>query len=81
MNRALTLIYAGEELYRASDKAQCLIDATTARLTAATEALAVTTTTASALTWLVPKLPQFARLHPATDVRIFASNDMVDLHY
>jgi len=79
VNRALTLTHAGEELYRASDEALSLIDATTDRLTGSVGALAVTTTTALASTWLVPKLPQFARLHPGTDVRIFASNDLVDL--
>jgi DNA-binding transcriptional LysR family regulator len=79
VNRALTLTHAGEELFRASDEALGLIDATTDRLTGSAGALAVTTTTALASTWLVPKLPQFARLHPGTDVRIFASNDMVDL--
>ena len=79
VNRALTLTHAGEELYRASDEALGLIDATTERLAGTVGALAVTTTTALASTWLVPKLPQFARLHPGTDVRIFASNDMVDL--
>jgi DNA-binding transcriptional LysR family regulator len=79
VNRALTLTHAGEQLYRASDEALGLIDATADRLTGSAGALAVTTTTALASTWLVPKLPQFARLHPGTDVRMFASNDMVDL--
>jgi DNA-binding transcriptional LysR family regulator len=79
VNRALTLTLAGEQLYRASDEALGLIDATTDRLTGSVGALAVTTTTALASTWLVPKLPQFARLHPGTDVRMFASNDWVDL--
>src|SRR5258706_283530 len=79
VNRALTLTHAGEELYRASDEALGLIDAATDRLTGSARALAFTTTTALASTWLVPKLPQFTRLHPGTDVRIFASNDMVDL--
>jgi len=79
VNRALTLTHAGEELYRASEEALALIDSTADRLSGSTGALAVTTTTALASTWLVPKLPRFARLHPGTDVRIFASNDMVDL--
>jgi DNA-binding transcriptional LysR family regulator len=79
VNRALMLTHAGEDLYRASDEALGLIDAAAARLSGSERALAVTTTTALASTWLVPKLPRFARLHPRTDVRIFASNDMVDL--
>jgi LysR family transcriptional regulator, glycine cleavage system transcriptional activator len=56
-----------------------LIDAATERLSGSAGALAVTTTTALASTWLVPKLPRFARLYRGTDVRLFASNDMVDL--
>ena len=79
VNRALTLTHAGEELYRASDEALALIDAATARLAGSAGVLAFTTTTALASTWLVPKLPRFARLHPGTDVRIFATNDAVDL--
>ena len=79
VNRALTLTHAGEELYRATDEALGLIDATTERLIGSSGTLAVTTTTALASTWLVPKLRQFARLHPGIDVRIYASNDMVDL--
>ena len=78
-NRALTLTHAGEDLYRASNEALLLIDAATDRLTGSTNALAVTTTPALASTWLVPKLPRFARLHPGTDVRIFATSDAVDL--
>src|SRR5690242_4945912 len=46
VNRALTLTHAGDELYRASEQALELIDATTSRLAAASEALAVTTTPA-----------------------------------
>lgn len=79
VNRALTLTHAGEELYKASEEALALIDSVTDRLSGSTRALAITTTTALASTWLVPKLPQFARLHSGIDVRIFASNDMVDL--
>lgn len=79
VNRALMLTHAGEELYKASDEALALIDAATDRLSGSAHALAITTTTALASTWLVPKLPLFARTHPGIDVRIFASNDMVDL--
>jgi len=79
VNRALTLTHAGEDLYRATDEALGLVDATIDRLTGSVDAVAVTTTTALASAWLVPKLPRFARLHPGIDLRIFASNDMVDL--
>ena len=78
-NRTLQLTHAGEELYRAVDEALALIDATTRRLTGSARTLAVTTTSALASTWLAPKLPQFIRLHPKIDVRLAATNDMVDL--
>jgi len=41
--------------------------------------LAVTTTVALASTWLVPRLPRFAQLHPEIDMRLVASNDAIDL--
>jgi DNA-binding transcriptional LysR family regulator len=79
VNRALQLTHAGEELYRATDDALGLIDATAARLSGSQRSLAVTTTVALASTWLVPKLPRFTRKHPQLDVRIAASNDWLDL--
>jgi len=79
VNRALQLTQAGAELYRAVDEALALIDGATERLAGSSGALAITTTTALASLWLVPKLPGFARAHPDIDVRIAASNDMVDL--
>src|SRR5207248_2393414 len=75
VNRALTLTHAGEELYRASDEALALIDTATDRLTGSAGALAVTTTTALASTWLVPRLPRSARYaRPQTSVRTSGSN-------
>jgi LysR family glycine cleavage system transcriptional activator len=79
VNRALQLTHAGEELYRAADEALALIDAAADRLAGSGRALAVTTTTAFASLWLVPRLPQFTRLHPGIDVRIAASNETVNL--
>jgi len=79
VNRALKLTHAGEALYHATDEALKLIDAATDRLVASGRALGVTTTAALASLWLVPRLPDFARSNPDTDVRIVASNDRIDL--
>lgn len=79
VNRALKLTHAGEALYRAADDALNLIDAATDRLVASGRTLGVTTTAALASAWLVPRLGDFARANPDTDVRIVASNDRIDL--
>jgi LysR family glycine cleavage system transcriptional activator len=79
VNRTLQLTHAGAELHRTAQEALAAIDATTTRLTSSGGLLAVTTTTALASAWLVPRLPRFARRHPELDVRVAASNDMVDL--
>ena len=81
VNRGLALTVAGEELYRSIDEPLRLIDEATHRIagTAAGRTISVTTTTALASTWLVPRLPRFTRTHPGIDVRIAASNEMLDL--
>src|SRR5204862_3818958 len=79
VNRGLELTKAGEELYRAVDEALERIDAAALRVSGAIRTLSVTTTVAMASTWLVPRLPRFARLHPEIDMRVMASNDWVDL--
>ena len=79
VNRALQLTQAGQELYSAVDEALALIDAASMRVAGAWRALSVTTTVALASTWLVPRLPRFAQLHPEIDMRLVASNDAIDL--
>lgn len=79
VNRGLELTHAGEELYRATEEALALIDATTERLARYRESVALTTTTALASLWLVPRLAQFTREHPAIDVRVAANNELLDL--
>jgi LysR family transcriptional regulator, glycine cleavage system transcriptional activator len=79
VNRALRLTHAGEALYRATDEAIALIDAATERIAGSERTLGVTTTAALASLWLVPRLPQFTRLHSGTDVRIVATNDRIDV--
>jgi DNA-binding transcriptional LysR family regulator len=79
VNRALELTQTGEELFRAIDEALTLIDNATQRVAGPWRTLAVTTTVALASTWLVPRLPRFAELHPEIDLRIVSSNDAIDL--
>jgi DNA-binding transcriptional LysR family regulator len=79
VNRALQLTEAGQQLYRATDEALGLLDAALDRIASPGNTIALTTTPALASTWLVPHLPHFARLHPEFDVRLVASNDMLDL--
>jgi DNA-binding transcriptional LysR family regulator len=79
VNRTLQLTQAGKELYRATDEALALIDSATERLSGSGGVMGVTTTTALASLWLVPRLPGFTRVHPEVDVRVAATNDAVDL--
>ena len=79
VNRSLQLTRAGTELFRTAQDALAAIDAATTRLTSGGQQVAVTTTTALASTWLVQRLPRFARRHPEFDVRVAGSNDYVDL--
>lgn len=79
VNRALQLTLAGQELFRAVDEALGLIDAAAVRVTGAATTVSMTTTVALASTWLVPRLPRFTGQHPEIDLRVVASNDMLDL--
>ena len=79
VNRALELTAAGQELYVAVEEALGLIDAAALRVAGSMRTLSVTTTVALASTWLVPRLPRFAQLHPDIDMRFVAGNHMVDL--
>jgi LysR family transcriptional regulator, glycine cleavage system transcriptional activator len=79
VNRSLQLTAAGWELYRAVEQAMAIIDSATERIGNPAQRLSLTTTSALASLWLVPKLPGFTRLHAGVDVRIVASNDMLDI--
>ena len=79
VNRSLQLTAAGAELFRAVDEALGLIDTAAQRLIDPWRTLAVTTTVALASTWLVPRLRGFQKAHPEIDLRLVASNDMIDL--
>lgn len=80
-NRTLKLTQAGEDLYRAVDEALALIDAATRRVTGRGRTLAITATVPFASLWLAPRLPRFADLHPDVDIRIAASDDVLDLEH
>lgn len=79
VNRTLRLTHEGEQLYRAVDEAIDAIDAAARRIVGAGRTLAVTTTVPLASMWLGPRLPRFASNHPEIDMRLTASNDVLDL--
>ncbi|MGQ0543791.1 MAG: LysR substrate-binding domain-containing protein [Betaproteobacteria bacterium] len=79
--RGLTLTDAGQALYRAVDEAFNLIDSATDQIAGAAgrQNLTITTNVASASLWLVPRLTRFSRLCPDINVRIVATNKVVNL--
>jgi DNA-binding transcriptional LysR family regulator len=79
VNRALRLTPEGEQLYRVVDEAIESIDATTRQIADTGCTLSVTTTVPLASTWLGPRLPRFVLKHPQIDLRVTASNDVLDL--
>jgi LysR family glycine cleavage system transcriptional activator len=79
VNRTLRLTQAGEQLYRATDEALALIDATTEQVAGAARSLSITTTVPFASLWLGPRLPAFTRRHPDIRLRLVASNDNLDI--
>jgi DNA-binding transcriptional LysR family regulator len=79
-HRALALTEAGRVLQHAVvDCLERLRDAT-ARVRASTvlRQVAVTTTTGFASLWLIPRLARFTADHPLVDVRISATNEVLD---
>lgn len=79
VNRALQLTHAGQTLYRATDDALTMIDVATERVAGVGRTLGISTTSALASLWLVPRLPRFIRRHPGVDLRIVATNDTLNL--
>ncbi|NML48161.1 LysR family transcriptional regulator [Ramlibacter sp. G-1-2-2] len=80
-HRALALTPAGRILQRAvEDSLERLRDAA-ARIRSTDRArhVAVTCTTGFASFWLIPRLARFTAAHPEVDVRISATQDLVDL--
>jgi len=80
-HRALALTPAGRILQRAvEDSLERLRDAAARiRATDAARHVAVTCTTGFASFWLIPRLARFTAAHPEVDVRISATQELVDL--
>jgi LysR family glycine cleavage system transcriptional activator len=79
--RALELTVAGERMYAAVRQALLAVDRTVDEIRGEGIAPRVTVTTYASFAslWLVPRLPDFQRAHPGIDIRIDASDRMVDL--
>lgn len=79
--RALELTAAGERLYAVVRQALQAVDRTVDEIRgdAGTPRVTVTTYASFASLWLVPRLADFQRQHPGIDIRIDASDRMVDL--
>jgi DNA-binding transcriptional LysR family regulator len=78
--RALLLTENGQLFYRAVQEALEKLHDSTRRLRGATapDTVVVATTPGFASLWLIPHLAGFTRANPRVDVRISATNDMVD---
>lgn len=80
VNRGLDLTDAGRTLHRAvSEALRRIEDAVDGLGRDSAPELTVTTNVPFASLWLAPRLPHFARLHPEVDLRIAASNKVVNL--
>jgi LysR family transcriptional regulator, glycine cleavage system transcriptional activator len=79
--RALELTAAGERLFAVARQALLAIDRTVDEIRGdgGTPRVTVTTYASFASLWLVPRLPDFQRAHAGIDIRIDASDRMVDL--
>jgi DNA-binding transcriptional LysR family regulator len=79
--RALALTPAGETMYRAvQDCLERLRDATASvRAVTRHRQVAVTTTPGFASLWLIPRLARFSADHPQVDVRVSATNELLNL--
>ena len=79
--RALSLTAAGEQLHAAVVNAVAGIDRAVDEIRGDSGPAHVTVTTYASFAslWLVPRLPDFQRLHPGIDIRIDASDRMVDM--
>jgi DNA-binding transcriptional LysR family regulator len=81
MNRRIELTDAGQLLYRAAGSAlrdlqSCIEEMVVSRTQ---PVVTVTTSLSFASLWLVPRLADFRRVHPGVDVRIAASDQIVNL--
>src|SRR5882672_5202177 len=72
-HRELRLTEEGQTLYKTSAEVLRLLRDVAGRLNARPGMLTVTTTASFAALWLVPRLNDFRRLHPGTDMRLDAT--------
>jgi LysR family transcriptional regulator, glycine cleavage system transcriptional activator len=81
VDRGLALTDAGRALQRAVGEALRTIDKATGSLGDAgvREGLTVTSNAATASLWLVPRLARFARRHPDVDLRVLATDKIVNI--
>ena len=79
--RALLLTDEGQALYRAVTEAFAHLGEATGKLGSARQKAIVNVTTlvSFASLWLIPRLATFRAQHPEIDVRLSASNDILDL--
>lgn len=79
--RALELTDAGERLARTVQAALALVDRTVGELrgVGGPPRVTIATYASFASLWLVPRLPEFQRAHPGIELRIDASDRIVDL--
>jgi DNA-binding transcriptional LysR family regulator len=81
LHRALALTEDGAKLYAATVEALGRLDRVTRELRHSErgKTVVVTTTPGFAGLWLIPRLAGFVAAHPGVDVRISASNELVNL--
>lgn len=79
--RGLALTKEGDALYRVAGETLGRIEETTRRIRGMSggRAFTVTTTPAFASLWLIPRLAGYTKEHPQVDVRISATNEIVNL--
>jgi LysR family glycine cleavage system transcriptional activator len=81
-HRAIVMTEAGQELYRTTAQALRDIEETASKIRAALnapQAVTVSCTLGFASLWLVPRLAGFHSRFPGVDLRISASNQIVDI--
>lgn len=80
-HRAIVLTDAGQTLYRTTVEVLEQLRRTVGQLQRrrTRRAVTVTTTISFASLWLVPRLPDFVRAHPGVDLRISATNRVIDV--
>jgi DNA-binding transcriptional LysR family regulator len=78
--RGIVMTEAGERLYRAVASALTTVDETIASLSNhAARTVTVSCTLAFCSLWLIPRLSSFQKAHPGAEVRLSASNEVVNL--